>query len=1022
MKSNKCNNKSRMKLILLLIIFFPALLFSQVTVTGVVTDDQGEALIGVNIIEKGTTNGTVTDIDGMFSIRVANTNSILTFSYVGFLTKEIKASPGRIKVVLESDAQLMEEVVVIGYGAQRKESVVGAISTLSSADLVQSGTSNLSTAFAGKVPGITFTIPSGRPGGDAADIYIRGVATLSQGNSKPLILVDGVERDFTQIAPEDIEQFSVLKDAAATAVYGVRGANGVILITTKRGQKGAPQISLNYRFAAQQLTRVPNFLGSYDHAFLRNEALRNDGHAPTYTEEDLQHFLKQDAPYTHPDNNYIKDFLREFTPMHEAILSLRGGTNAVDYYISLNGLFQDGIYKQFKGRYPSNANFKKINFRTNLDFDVTKSTKLSLDINARLDQQQNIGVNAVDNSNVFGYLYGTPPFAYPYRLPDGSYGGNPNLADDNLLAILTEYGYNRLSDNVLEGTVRLNQKLDVITKGLSARMLYSYNNYYESGTKIYYRPPTFQYAGKDDEGNDKPYIQVQEENGPTRSDVQGRGARLRNNLELGLNYDRSFNDHEVTGMLTYTQTQFTQNSNLPVGFIGVAGRTTYAYKQQYLAEVNFGYNGSDQFEKGQRFGFFPSYSLGYVLSEEDFMDNLSDVVSFMKFRGSYGKVGNDKIGTDRYLFLQTFDPDGNYFFGPDGAFGGMTAIIEGDLGNDKVTWEVGHKYNAGIDARLFKNLSVTFDVFQENREKIFIKRVSTPQTLGVGSANENIGRVRNRGFEIELGYMGKVGKDFSYNIKGMYSISNNTIVYIDEVPPKFDYLTRIGKPVGQLFGYTVEGFYTPDDFDYTTDGELIGLKADLPQVSLPVQPGDFKYKDLNDDGVIDSFDRGPIGYSTLPRFVYNSSLNLSYKNISLYMFWQGAGGNHKMLSGSAIYEPEREKGRFLDIHMYRWTEERWRNGEKILYPRLSSGQNQHTRQANTFFMRKGDYLRLKNIELSYTFKKSKFLNVNTARVYAGATNLLTFDHIKNFDPEMGNLSGVFYPQSKNWRLGVDINF
>lgn len=1022
MKSNKYNNKSRLKLILLLIIFFPAMLFSQVTVTGVVTDELGEALIGVNIIEKGTTNGTVTDIDGQFSIRVANSNSILTFSYIGFLTQEIKASSGKMTVVLQSDSHLIEEVVVVGYGSQRKESVVGAISTLSAADLIQSGTSNLSTAFAGKVPGVTFTIPSGRPGGDAADIYIRGVATLSQGNSKPLILVDGVERDFTQIAPEDIEQFSVLKDAAATAVYGVRGANGVILITTKRGQKGAPSISLNYRFAAQQLTRVPKFLGSYDHARLRNEALKNDGLAATYTDEDLEHFLKGDAPYTHPDNDYIKDFLREFTPMHEAILSLRGGTNAVDYYISLNGLFQDGIYKQYEGRYPSNANFKKINFRTNLDFDVTKSTKMSLDINARLDQQQNVGVNEVDNSNIFGYLYGSPPFAYPYRLPDGSYGGNTNLADDNLLAILTEYGYNRLSDNVLEGTVRLRQGLDVITKGLSARMLYSYNNYYESGTKIYYRPPTFQYGVKDDDGNILPPVQVQEETGPTRSDVQGRGARLRNNLEFGLNYDRTFNDHAVTGMVIYTQTQFSQNEKLPVGFIGVAGRATYAFKQRYLAELNFGYNGSDQFQKGQRFGFFPSYSLGYVLTEEGYMANLSDMVSFLKLRGTYGKVGNDKIGTDRFLFLQTFDPDGNYYFGPDGAFGGMSAIIEGNLGNDRVTWEVGHKYNAGIDAVLFKNLSLTFDIFQEDREKIFIQRVSTPQTLGVGSANENIGKVKNRGFEIELGYMGKIGRDFSYNIKGMYSVSNNKIVYIDEVPPKYAYLTKIGRPVGQLFGYTVEGFYTPDDFDYDTEGKLIGLKSSLPQVSLPVQPGDFKYKDLNEDGLVDLFDKGPIGYSPLPRFVYNTSLGLTYKNVNLYMFWQGAGGNHKMLVGSAIYEPEREKGRFLDTHLYRWTKERWENGEEIRYPRLSSGQNQHTRQANTFFMRKGDYLRLKNIELSYTLKKPKFVDLNSARIYLGVTNLLTFDHIKNFDPEMGNLNGVFYPQSRNWRVGVDINF
>lgn len=1017
MESNKCNNKSRMKVFLLSIIFFPALLLAQVNVTGVVTDELGEPLIGVNILEKGTQNGTITDIDGTFLLRVSNSNATITFSYVGFLTQEVKASAARMNIVLEPDSELIDEVVVIGYGTQRKESMVGAISTLTSTDLIQSGTSNLSTAFAGKVPGVTFSVPSGRPGGDAADIYIRGVATLSQGNSRPLILVDGVERDFTQIAPEDIEQFSVLKDAAATAVYGVRGANGVILITTKRGQKGAPKIFLTYKFSAQQPTRLPKYVGSYDHAVLRNESLVNDGITPTFTEDDLEHYKKGDSPYTHPDNDYFRDFLKNITPMHEAVLSLRGGTNAVDYYISLNGLFQDGIYKQFPGRYPSNANFKKVNFRTNLDFTVTKSTKLSLDLNARLDQQQNIGIEGVDNSSIFGLLNGTPPMAYPYRLPDGTYGTNPLYASDNILAALTEYGYNRLSDNVLEGTVRVNQQLDMILEGLSARLLYSYNNYYESGTKIYYRPPLFLYKGED-----VPSEQITEEGGPTRSNVGGRGARLRNNLEFGLNYGRTFNDHEVGAMLIYTQTQFTQNATLPVGFVGVAGRATYDYKQRYLAEINFGYNGSDQFEKGQRFGLFPSYSLGYVVTEEDFMSNLSDIISFFKIRGTYGKVGNDKIGSSRFLFLQTFPNDGNYFFGPDGAFGPMRAIIEGNLGNDKVTWEVGHKYNLGFDMRLFRNLSANVDLFRENRENIFTQRVSTPQTLGVGSSNENIGKVRNQGFEIELAYVGKIGRDFTYNIKGMYSQSNNRIVYIDEVPPKYDYLTRIGKPVGQLFGYTVDGFYTPDDFLYNDNGGLIGLKPELPQVSLPVQPGDLIYRDINDDGIVDTFDRGPIGYSTLPRFVYNTSLGLTYKDFNLYIFWQGAGGNHKPLSGSAIYEARRDADRFMEIHKYRWNQERWENGEEIRYPRLSSGQNQHTRQTNTLFTRKGDYLRLKNVELSYTLRKLKSLDINSVRIYVGATNLLTFDYIKDFDPEMGNLGGSFYPQSKTYRIGFDINF
>lgn len=560
---------------------------------------------------------------------------------------------------------------------------MGAISSATSEDLKQMGSPNLSTALAGKVAGVTFTVPSGRPGSDDAEIYVRGVATMS-GDSAPLVLVDGVERDYSQVDPEDVAQLSVLKDASATAVYGVRGANGVILITTKRGSKGAPKFNMNYTFTLQQPTRLPTFLGSYDHAVLRNESLANDGARPAFTEEDIEHYRLGDSPYTHPDNDYVKDFLRKTTPMHKLNVNVRGGTDNVRYYVALSGLSQEGIYRQFDGKYPSNANFKRINLRANLDFSLTKTTELSLDLNGRLDQKQNNSQGLNDNS-IFSMMYETPPMSYPYRLPDGSYGASTDNEAENLMAMLSDWGYSRLASNILEGTVKLHQKLDFVTKGLSVRGMVSFNSYYDDGTKVSYRPPTYRYV------SDTEKVIAKEETAPSISSLSGKGHRRRTNIEVGINYNRTFGDHAVTAMAVYTQTKENTNAVLPRAFLGYAARATYAYKSKYLAEVNLGYNGSDQFDEGHRYDFFPSFALGYVLSNEGFMQRSLPFITFMKLRASYGEVGNDKIGSDRFLYLQTYDKNGNYFFGKDNGFGGMPALSEGALGNTNVTWEIGKK-------------------------------------------------------------------------------------------------------------------------------------------------------------------------------------------------------------------------------------------------------------------------------------------------------------------------------------------
>lgn len=1015
-------------LILTLTLIWSAQIFAQVNrVSGTILDENGLPLIGVNITEKSTTNGVNTDLNGNFSLALRNPGATILISFIGYLPKEIRVTSETVNVQLEPDVVSLSEVVVVGYGEQKKASVVGSISTTSSQELKQMGTPNLSNALAGRVTGLVSLAGSGRPGGDDAEIYIRGISTLNSANSKPLILVDGVERDYTQLDPEDIESFSVLKDASATAVYGVRGANGVLLITTKRGIIGKAAISVNFQTTLQQPTRLMKYLNSYDAAMLRNEALANDGLPARFNEEDLNHFKNQDSPYTHPDNNYVADFLKKNTAMHNLNVNVRGGNDRIKFFISTNGMFQDGLYKQFaEAKYPSNAHFKRLNIRSNLDFEATKTTTISLDLNSRVEEQQNISIGDVSSTSLFGEMNTTPPYYYAYKLPNGSYGSNIDGQRENLLAVLNDYGYNRMLDNILEGTFKVNQRLDFILKGLSFRGMVSFNSYFSSGTKVGYRPPKYLY------NIDGTYSEIVAETAPWIDKLAGSGHSKRTNMEYSLNYNRTFQDHAVTGMFLYTITQSNSNAEVPKGFLGLVGRTTYGFKRRYLAEFNFGYNGSDQFEKSHRYGFFPSFSLGWVASEEAFMKTKLPVISFLKFRGSYGEVGNDKIGSDRFLYLQTYETNGSYYYGTDNSWGAQSALYEGPLGNANVTWEVGKKSNAGFEMRLFRNLFfLNLDLFREMRVNIFTSRNTRPLVLGVDLPKENIGKVENKGFEIETGInqtKGKVG----YNIRGMISYSRNTVVFQDEVDPRFEYMRRTGQAVGQNFGLKVLDYYTPDDFEQDGEGNLILqengkpiLKEGMPIPTFgSVQLGDFEYWDRNGDGAIDTFDEGPIGNSRIPKLVYSLSYGVNYSGLDFHMMWQGAAGNSKFLSGTGAWEQIREAGRYMEIHEERWTLDRYLNNERIMYPRLSSSENKHNHRSNSFYQKKGDYVRLKSLELGYNLPKAILtrIHLSSLRVFVSGTNLLTFDHIKVMDPESNSGDGSSYPQMKLWNMGFNMQF
>lgn len=599
-------------LLALIVIIAEGVFFSlcaqSFTITGSVVDMNGETMPGVNIVEQGAANnGAISDVNGNFKITVASSKSVLIFSFIGYENQKITVGRQRnLNVTMLESGVNLEEVVVVGYGSQKKASVVGAISTADAKELQSTGTTNLTQAIGGRIAGVISRSPGGRPGEDDASVYIRGIASYNSGTSSPLVLVDGIERDYSQIDPEDIETFSVLKDASATAVFGVRGANGVILITTKRGETSKPVVDLRASFTMNTPINLPEKLGSYDFARLKNEALMNVGEVPEYSAYDLEMYRTGASPYTHPDNDYISDLLKDVTTKQQYNLTVRGGTPFVRYYVSANYVHEKGIYETFDNNdYDSNVYFKRYGMRTNLDFNVTKTTIFGVDLSGRLEERHDNDAG----TDLYQSMVRLPPNFLNYVNPDGSYGGKLNAV--NPYAALSKYGYNHSKRNVFEAVVKLNQKLDFITKGLSARAMFGFVSNMASRRDITERPELWEYS------TDGQYTIVNEET-PLRVDTSAGPHRRNITTEFAVNYDRKFGSHAITGLLAFNQLAQYRDEQLPTGYINYVGRITYGYKSKYLAEFNAGYNGSVQFAEGKRYGFFPAFSLGWVVSEEGF--------------------------------------------------------------------------------------------------------------------------------------------------------------------------------------------------------------------------------------------------------------------------------------------------------------------------------------------------------------------------------------------------------------------
>lgn len=1025
--------KIRQVIFILSLVILPGLVTyasaQEIQISGKVTDEQGDPLPGVTVVEKGTTTGSISDFSGSFTLNTT-VGKTLVFSFIGMQTFEYKISNNSVvNVVLRSTMQDLEEVQVVAYGQQKKVSVTGAITSVSSDELSKSPSASVANSLAGKVTGLSTVQFSGQPGADDPSIYVRGVASLSESRSQPLMIVDGVERSFMQLDTDEIESISVLKDASATAVYGVRGANGVIIVTTKRGEKGKAQISASFSSGVQQPTRLLDFADSYTYAQRYNEAQLNDD--PTLTEdklrftpEALEAFRTGSNPMIYPNTDWLDYILKPSAMQYKGNVNISGGTDKVKYFVSVGYLNQDGLFKTFDSQYDYNFSHERYNYRTNLDIDVTGTTKLGITAGGR------VGItnepNAEDGmDNLFRNIYWSVPFSGP-GIVDGKYIVNGDVyIPDNKKDGLTPFygrGFSNILENNLNFDIDLVQKLDFFTKGLKFRTKISYNTNYRhsknrNSSVARYEPYFRKDIDPDADPQDKTI--VYRKNGSDGNLGYGEGYGKGRNwyFEAGLNYNRKFGLHSLGGLVLYNQNKVyypSQFSDIPLGLVGLVGRVTYDFKTKYMADFNIGYNGSENFAEEKRFGVFPAVSAGWILTEEPFMDNLS-FIEYMKVRLSYGLVGNDKIGGNRFLYLpDSYDPtSGGYNFGTN-IPSNQTAAAEGQIGNPNVTWETAQKQNLGVDMKFIQGrLGVNVDLFKENRKDILTFRGTVPGYVAYNLPAVNIGEVENKGFEVELRWNQQVSPDFRYHINLNVSHARNEIIFMDEVPQNEDYLYETGNPVGQPFGYIFDKFFTEEDIS----------NPDIPDHQYDLKPGDMVYKDLNGDDVINQDDIKPIGYPVYPEYNFGANMGFEFKNFDFTMSWAGASNTSRMLGETYRVAFGATLNRSLLQYMAdgRWTPE---TAESATYPRMTlTGTNNNSKNSD-FWLKDASYVRLKNLEVGYNFS-GNFLErfgISKLRAYLNGYNLLTFDKLDITDPESRTGSDSAYPLTKIYNLGVKLNF
>jgi TonB-linked SusC/RagA family outer membrane protein len=1038
-------NRKQLKITFLLgVLIFSLFSFdahAQTVVTGTVRDAKGATIPGVSVTIKGAKGGATTNENGNYSIKAPNANAIIVFSSVGFISKELKANRANIDVILEDDAQNLNEVVVVGYGTQKKTTLTGSVAQIGSEEIMRSPTPNATNTLIGKLPGLLTVQTSGQPGADGSSIFIRGTSTF--GDASAIVVVDGIERpSFGDVDPNEIETVTILKDAASTAIYGIKGANGVIVITTKAGKIGKAKVSYTGNYSLQTYTGLPFGLNSYDNARLLNQAYLNDSKPAPWSDAELQKFKDGSDPYGYPDVQWFKYLTKKFYGQTQHNFNVSGGSKVAKYFVSVGYAYQDGIFKKFDSPYGINTvpSFTRYNFRSNVDLTLNKDFTVGIKLGGRYsDRYQPAGLLS---SSAFSYdtiegmisrILQVPSFAYPVTLPDGRIAQNPGVGTNlwNPLAVLTRFGTRNDDNNTIESTFNIDYKLGFITKGLSFKTNFGYDSYYTNTQRrnanwaayVWDRATGAISLSTDTRNRDVPLSGI---NGSTTGSTN-------TNIQSGFYYNRSFGLHNVSGLLLGTR-QLIRGASDPNNIIftappkaaqGLANRLTYNYDERYFFEFNASYNGTDNFAAssyiggsgvGKQYGFFPAFSAGWTLTNESFFPK-NDILTYLKLKGSYGLVGSDKLGDRRFLFLTTYAANSSVQFGsPNSPTNYPTVYIpDGALGNPATTWETGKKRNIGLETRLLNDkVKLDVDLFDETRSDILAAPQDQLEAFGHSYPPLNVGVVYNKGYEVEFDYQGKAG-NLTYGLNAQLSYNKNVIRKYPEAVDTPDGTKLQGKSVGQFVGYVADGFYQ----------SAADVAASVkPQGITPI-PGDLKFKDLNGDGVITSLDQQAIGYTNRPEYVYSITPRVAYKGFSLNIMLQGVGH----VSSNLILNEQNNGQQMYPFMLNAWTPE---NAATATWPALHSrGYTGLNNALNSFNLQNARYIKLRNVEIAYTLPKrwTDPLKLQGVRMYLNGQNLITWTPFKMYvDPENLNVVNQafplqsLYPSSRVFNFGMNINF
>ena len=1013
-------------------------------ITGTVTDENGQPLPGAYVYIKGTEVGTTTNLDGMYVIDINQTDE-LTFSFISYLEQTIKprSASNTLNVSLKPDTNALEEAVAVAYGAQKRQAIVSSLSTITTDDLKVTST-NITSSIQGQLPGLIAVQRNAEPGRDDAEFWIRGVSSFKGGTS-PLVLVDGVERSITDLDADEIESFSLLKDAAATAMYGAEGANGVILVTTKRGHIGKQQISLRVEQNLSVPYRIPDFVDSWDYMRLANEALVNDGMEPLYSGDVIDLHESGADPDLYPNAQWT-DLIARTIHGQRYTLSFRGGTENAKYFVTGGYQQKDGVFKKNpESKYNSNFSYDRFNLRSNIDLKVSKTTQLSIDLAGQYTARRTANRSPDD---VFVFMLHTPPHLFPMVYSDGTVstypGGETDGNNRNPYYMLYQQGYRREFQTNIQSRVNLRQDLHFITEGLSARGAVSFDLENTLSKLRNYGPSKYHATGRDPETGALIYNQIVAGSPDVKQvEITGNTYDRQIYVEAALEYNNTFaGKHAVGAMLLYNQKERQKNNEaLVYRTQGLVGRITYGYDNRYFIEANFGYTGSETFAKKNRFGFFPAVGASYMISNESwYPEGLKRVLSSAKVRASFGRTGNDDTGTSRFLYRATFSESGHTFnqgISSGGATNGLGAGIY-DLQFENLTlgWEIEDKTNVGLDLSFFNRaIQIQADYFYNIRSAILLQRNTIPQYAGFHQNPwQNYGRVRNQGLDASIDMMKSFG-DWKVSARGTFTFARNKVLEIDELTPSEEYQRVTGTRINEQELYIAERLYTIDDFIVTKNDngtDAYTLRPGLPQPALGgiIGPGDIKYVDMNHDGIIDTNDkvRGVGHPYQTPEINFGFGFNVEWKGIYASVFFSGVANTSILLaSGNSTFWPFNwgvEKGNYRTAFLDRWTTEN--PSQDVVYPRLHVGYgNSINDEPSTWWLRDGSFLRLKNAEIGYVLpeKALRTLKISGLRIYLLGENLCVFDHIKFWDPEQGNRNkGVSYPMQHSFTLGVQLDF